>query len=166
MQVRKALQPLIYVALCAAASSGAAAQVLSGMPNDGYHDRNDSSSVLENAMLAFCPQVLINPEKTGYFSGLEEEWDTEDGGRAFFRDFIAEDILVLAYPEEQTCTVLLDESITDVTLSRRIIEGKLRLDGFVLQNTDEPNRLFTKDGSEWRYVITQEEDKVFFQVLR
>ena len=117
MQVRKALQPLIYVALCAAASSGAAAQVLSGMPNDGYHDRNDSSSVLENAMLAFCPQVLINPEKTGYFSGLEEEWDTEDGGRAFFRDFIAEDILVLAYPEEQTCTVLLDESITDVTLS-------------------------------------------------
>jgi len=73
---------------------------------------------------------------------------------------------VLAYPEEQTCTVLLDESITDVTLSRRIIEGKLRLDGFVLQNTDEPDRLFTKDGSEWRYVITQEEDKVFFQVLR
>jgi len=73
---------------------------------------------------------------------------------------------VLAYPEEQTCTVLLDESITDVTLSRRIIEGKLRLDGFVWQNTDEPNRLFTKDGSEWRYVITQEEDKVFFQVLR
>ena len=73
---------------------------------------------------------------------------------------------MLAYPEEQTCTVLLDESITDVTLSRRIIEGKLRLDGFVWQNTDEPNRLFTKDGSEWRYVITQEEDKVFFQVLR
>lgn len=73
---------------------------------------------------------------------------------------------MLAYPEEQTCTVLLDESITDVTLSRRIIEGKLRLDGFVLQNTDEPDRLFTKDGSEWRYVITQEEDKVFFQVLR
>jgi len=36
----------------------------------------------------------------------------------------------------------------------------------VWQNTDEPNRLFTKDGSEWRYVITQEEDKVFFQVLR
>jgi len=73
---------------------------------------------------------------------------------------------VLAYPEEQTCTVPLDESITDVTLSRRIIEGKLRLDGFELQNPDETNRLFTKDGSEWRYVITQEDDAVFFQVLR
>ncbi len=70
MKARKALLPLCYVALCAAAFSGAAAQVLSGIPNNEYHDRNDSSSVLENAVLAFCPQVLINPEKTGYFYGL------------------------------------------------------------------------------------------------
>ncbi len=166
MKVRKALTSLIAASICAALPTGSAAQVLSGVPYDGFREQDYAPNVLENAVLAFCPQVLVNPERSARAFGLYPGQTEDDGGQVYSRTFVLASILVLVYPDEQTCTVLLTDTMSDTNDWRRIIELRLRGDGFELRNPDEPNRLFTKDGSEWRFIFTQDGEDVFFQVLR